>query len=490
MLRKMFSVLISFALLILYSSSLFSQTFLTHNTGRLQATVFNNGYVGHVWDGTQGQGVRFLTNLDAMFTAGIMFGTASSGIRGMVGSFVSNNVPIVADMINVTTYTGFSSNAFFNEIATCVYQENQVVPNRLGLVITQTSYSNTNDDFVFVAYSISNPTSTGVFGLYVGMFADWDVGLNNYLLNRGGLDAGRNMLYQWEASTTPADPNYYGVVALSGLAGGTTTWLFPGSGGTIRDTLFKWISSISEPQAVVEDHRMFIGSGPFNINPGGTLLVGFALCAGNNLANLQTAADQAQIIWDNIIVPVELTSFSASITVDGFVKLEWTTATELNNRIFEIERRQADGQYSVVGFVQGAGTSSEEQSYVFIDKSVSPGTYFYRLKQIDFDGRYEYSNEIEVEVIGPLSYSLSQNFPNPFNPSTTISYQLPEDDFVSLKVYNSLGQEVAELVNGVISAGTHSVDFDAASLSSGIYYYTLRVGDNKFVKVNKMTLMK
>lgn len=200
--------------------------------------------------------------------------------------------------------------------------------------------------------------------------------------------------------------------------------------------------------------------------------------------------------WCNFFpLPVELTSFTAS-AITGGVQLNWETATELNNHGFEVQRRiisgDDQGQWAAIGFVNGHGTTTQSQQYSYIDRfnSIDATSIAYRLKQMDFGGAFEYSDEVLVENFIPQNYALLQNFPNPFNPSTTINYQLPEDDFVSLRVYNSLGQEVAELVNGVVSAGTHSVDFDASSLSSGIYYYTLRVGDNKFVKVNKMTLMK
>ena len=196
------------------------------------------------------------------------------------------------------------------------------------------------------------------------------------------------------------------------------------------------------------------------------------------------------------IIPVELTSFNANVQ-NGSVILNWTTATETNNKGFTVERI-ADSlpkEWKEIGFVPGNGTTTQPRSYSFKDENVSSGTYLYRLKQIDFDGSYEYSNTVEVRVNIPSEFSLSQNYPNPFNPSTTIEYSVPKDGYVTLKVYNVLGEEVAKLVNGIVKAGNHEVTFNAsglpagkAGLSSGIYYYRMETDNRVFVK--KMMVLK
>ena len=124
----------------------------------------------------------------------------------------------------------------------------------------------------------------------------------------------------------------------------------------------------------------------------------------------------------------------------------------------------------------------------FIDKYLTPGNYTYRLKQEDFDGSYSYSKEINVDFTLPNSFSLSQNYPNPFNPLTVIKYRIPLQGKTVLKVYDFLGREVASLVNDVQKAGEHSVNFDAGNLSSGIYFYTLSVGN--FIQTKKLILIK
>ncbi|MBK6913941.1 MAG: hypothetical protein IPH11_09835 [Ignavibacteriales bacterium] len=194
------------------------------------------------------------------------------------------------------------------------------------------------------------------------------------------------------------------------------------------------------------------------------------------------------------IVPVELTSFTATVTQNS-VSLNWQTATEINNSGFEIERKQVGSPQSsvgnqdwrVIGFVPGFGTTTEPKNYSFVDENLPSGKYQYRLKQIDFDGTFEYSNTVEVEISSPTEFTLEQNYPNPFNPTTKIKYTIPTvtlslskgDVYVTLKVYDVLGNEVATLVNEQQQPGTYEVEFNAGKkkkLSSGVYYYQLRVG--------------
>ena len=187
------------------------------------------------------------------------------------------------------------------------------------------------------------------------------------------------------------------------------------------------------------------------------------------------------------ITPVEFTSFSAS-PENGDVTLNWSTATEKNNRGFDIERRTEKGKYQKVGFVAGFGTTTEPKSYSFTDSKPEPGKYVYRLRQVDMNGASAYSKEVEVEVTTPATFSLEQNYPNPFNPNTTIKYSIPEDGSVKLKVYNLLGEEVITLVNSFQRAGRYEVVFDASKLASGVYSY--RIETQKNTSVKKMILMK
>jgi hypothetical protein len=197
-------------------------------------------------------------------------------------------------------------------------------------------------------------------------------------------------------------------------------------------------------------------------------------------------------IMGEVVVPVELISFTANMINDK-VELNWQTATELNNQVFQIERRKTQDEgikeWENIGSINGSGTTTEPQSYTFIDENISAGIYQYRLKQMDYDGSFEYSNEIEVYVgIAPKEFVLEQNYPNPFNPSTTIKFQLPNDGMVTLKVYDILGNEVTTLINEQKPQGRYEVNFNASQLASGVYVYKLRAGD--FISSKKMIHLK
>jgi len=193
-------------------------------------------------------------------------------------------------------------------------------------------------------------------------------------------------------------------------------------------------------------------------------------------------------------VPVEFVSFTAENNLDEVI-LRWQTATETNNSGFEIERAPSKSPpkgetsgWEKIGFIQGFGTTTEPKTYSFTDEKIITGTYKYRLKQIDFDGTVSYSSEIEVEVAGPTEFALYQNYPNPFNPTTTIKFALPEKTDLVLSVYNSLGEKIADIFKGELGEGYHKIEFSAANLSSGIYFYRLESKD--FVSVKKMIIMK
>lgn len=191
-------------------------------------------------------------------------------------------------------------------------------------------------------------------------------------------------------------------------------------------------------------------------------------------------------------VPVELAAFNASVDGNN-VLLNWSTASETNNLGFEIEKRLFSTEYGVwrweqIGFVEGNGTNTESQFYNFADRDIKPGRYAYRLKQIDFDGTFMFSNEVEVEIFAPGVFVLEQNYPNPFNPVTIIKFSLSQPEFVSLKVYNLLGQEIEILVEENMSAGNFNIPFNAKELASGVYIYELRAGN--FIGQKKLVLLK
>ena len=188
-------------------------------------------------------------------------------------------------------------------------------------------------------------------------------------------------------------------------------------------------------------------------------------------------------------LPVELSSFTTKVNQKSVV-LNWQTATETNNAGFDVERSTDGTNFQKIAFVKGNGNSTNSISYSYTDENLKAGSYSYRLKQIDYSGKVEYSKVIETEIhSAPTTFSLLQNYPNPFNPSTVINFTVGKTGLVTLKVFNVLGQEVKTLYNGIAANGqVHTVNFDASNLSSGVYFYQLQQ-DNQ-IKIQKMMLMK
>jgi photosystem II stability/assembly factor-like uncharacterized protein len=188
-------------------------------------------------------------------------------------------------------------------------------------------------------------------------------------------------------------------------------------------------------------------------------------------------------------VPVELTSFTAGLNGDA-VTLNWSTSTETNNYRFEIEKSLDGSDFYTIGSVKGAGTSTESHSYSYTDKlsSGEDRTLYYRLKQIDYDGTFTYSEIRSLNVNVPEGYQLSQNYPNPFNPTTTISFSIKEAGRTNLSIYDALGNLVDQVFDENKASGSYKITFDASRLSSGVYVYQLQSGSYKMSK--KMMVLK
>lgn len=224
------------------------------------------------------------------------------------------------------------------------------------------------------------------------------------------------------------------------------------------------------------------------------LLFGFLLLSVSSnaqISSVYTGGNGGGYMADStngaVPLPVELVSLSANV-YDGSVVLTWSTATEIDNYGFEVERSVVKDQWKNIGFVQGAGNSNSPKNYEFTDSDLNGYSINYRLKQIDNDGDFEYSASIEVQLDGPEKYELAQNFPNPFNPETNIMFTIKEKTVVKLSVFNILGETVAVLANEVKDAGSYSVRFDASNLNTGVYFYQLETKD--FTQVNKMMFVK
>jgi hypothetical protein len=329
--------------------------------------------------------------------------------------------------------------------------------------------------------------------------------LENYL-NSGGnlLIAGQDIgwdIFEGGSDFQAAVDFYHNYLDADYLNDNSGVFSMNGVAGTFADGITFTINSIYSRYP--EQIRSFSGNGTLFLEyTGGTKQGAIAYDAGTfksvyigigfeQITQTDVREDLLDRIlsWFGIVVPVELTSFTSSVSPNG-VSLFWTTATEVNNNLFEIQRSIDGINFATIGFVEGNGTASEQQNYSYTDASNFSGqtSLYYRLKQVDFNGGFDFSEVLHVNFDIPKNYALHQNYPNPFNPVTTIKYELPQAANVSIKIFDILGAEVVKLVNENQEAGRYSVDFNAENIGSGIYFYVINAG--KFNSVKKMILMK
>ena len=314
---------------------------------------------------------------------------------------------------------------------------------------------NTTDNFTIILHSDAGGSPGGVLTTLSGLEADSRVATGVTLF---GTD---EYMFTFDLSASPM--------------------MLPGAG-----TYWLEIFNVS-----VESGNFYWETGDLDVTHGVTGSAWYTTTPATSW-NLDGATELSLTLDGDDNVPVELTSFNASVTGNN-VMLNWTTATESNNKGFRIERKSEGGSYEILGFVNGNGTSTQQHTYAYSDVKLNNGTYTYRIKQYDFDGQFAYSNEVTAVVDVPQTYSLQQNYPNPFNPSTKIDFSLAVDSKVTLKVYDILGSEVATLFTSNLAAGSHSINFDASNLESGVYFYRIQaegVNGNSFASVKKMILMK
>jgi hypothetical protein len=274
--------------------------------------------------------------------------------------------------------------------------------------------------------------------------------------------------------TQPTSGFFYYSMCKTHMIGDTTR---SSSGSTAWEYINIGLKDTNATSMYTQTDTMYL---VFGINCSGTGSIG-----GSGSQTIWYA-DSIQLVPVSAL-PVELTSFTAA-TAAKSVNLQWATATEVNNYGFDVERRAVgSSSWSRIAFVAGNGTSNVAHSYNYSDNAVVAGSYAYRLKQIDNDGTFKYSQESEVTLV-PQAAALGQNYPNPFNPTTTIEFSLPSQSNVRLVVVNILGQEVKELTCGSFAAGSHKVVFDATKMASGMYFYRLET--NGFSDVKKLVLLK
>ncbi|WP_337872838.1 T9SS type A sorting domain-containing protein [Ignavibacterium sp.] len=396
-------------------------------------------------------------------------------LDGTIGSLQMKSLKIVQnnDQVKVFNTPPFSTGSY--KISFMVY----IPSGKAGYFNTLQTFAGNNSDWGMEVYFDANGTGRCFGGSATAQTFSWTAGQWHMVEHVVNLSNDQSQFYfngqlikQWQWS-----------LGASGTGGPNTLHATDLFGATANDQMyvdnFKLESLTLETVLFYDDFEAYIV---------GQQLACQAPTVWTTWSNAPCGPEDGMVSTDYSYVPVELTSFVAKVTASGQVELNWSTATELNNHGFQIERKSIDGDYLAIGYVQGNGTTTERKEYSFTDRTVEPGKFVYRLKQIDFNGQYEFSPEIEVDVHPPLQFTIEQNYPNPFNPSTKIKFGLAENSNVKVAVYNILGELVATLVNTQLAAGFYEVEFDAASLPSGMYVYSLETPTYKEVK--KMMLMK
>jgi len=304
--------------------------------------------------------------------------------------------------------------------------------------------------------------------------SDWHIGLRKS-------SAGVNPIYVTSKNLAKTDTH---VVVVK--------YVFLGTDIDQNDSLYLWVDPVlgsSEPAADIAMTDGATGDAPdFDF----VELLEQVVGSNNELDSTYLYVDGLRIAttWSEAPMPVQMLAFEAAANrLD--VSLRWSTATEVNNFGYDVERKAVgEENWQRVGFVQGWGTSTEPREYAYVDAGLSAGRYAYRIKQLDLDGTFTYFIAAEVEVgVAPKELALEPNYPNPFNPATQISFTVPEDGKAVLKVYNMLGQEVAVLFDEVAEAGKlYQQTFDASSLPTGVYVSRLEYGGRAVMR--KMLFVK
>lgn len=396
-------------------------------------------------------------------------------LNGTMNSMQMKSLKIVQnnDQVKVFNATAYTSGSY--KISFMVY----IPSGKAGYFNTLQTFAGNNSDWGMEVYFDANGTGRCFGGSSTPQTFSWTAGQWNMVEHVVNLTNDQSQFYfngqlvkQWQWT-----------LGASGTGGPNTLHAVDLFGATANDQMyvdnFKFEDLNLEAVIFYDDFEAYTA---------GQQLACQAPTVWTTWSNAPCGPEDGMVSTDYSYVPVELTSFVANVTAAGQVELNWTTATELNNLGFQVERKAVNGDFLAIGYVQGNGTTTERKEYSFTDRNVEPGKYVYRLKQMDFDGKYEYSPEIEVDVHPPLQFTLEQNYPNPFNPSTKIKFGLAENTNVKVAVYNLLGELVATLVNNQLSAGFYEVEFNATSLPSGMYIYSIETP--VFKESKKMMLMK
>ena len=435
----------------------------------------------------------------------------------------SGNVYVTGQAFNTGTgydYTTIKYDESGNELWVATYNgpdnsddmANYIVVDASGNVYVAGA-SNTNPDFATIKYdnsgnelwvarydsdnnldavedlAVDNAGNVYVTGPSFSLATNYDYVTIKY--NSSGVE-------QWVSSYNSPDNNGDVAYALAlddlGNVYVTGTSFVPSIGNDFATVKYdasgteQWVARYDGP--LNSDDEVFAIAVDNNRN---VYVAGFSLAGATNFDY-----DITTIKYEQEPLPVELTSFTADVS-EGKVILNWSTATETNNQGFEVQRKiisaNSQSDWSTIGFKEGVGTTTEKHEYSYVDNlsGIESASLQYRLKQVDFDGSYEYSDAVEIQIAQPNGFNLSQNYPNPFNPTTKISFNLAAESNVTLKVFDVLGREIRTLVNDKLTVGSYNIDFDATGMNSGVYFYKIEaagIDGSNYSSVKKMILTK
>lgn len=465
------SRLAAFAMLLAMPALAFSQTPGEHMTGTVNSAAWDDGSWG-CDAGFGGTCFEFMGE-QGLFAGNLLVGQSATQVSGEA----------YADPQEFTTVAAISTIApfpGFNQGFQSTYNDSGL-PDDIGVTVVQRSYSSTtagNTDFIYYSYEITNTSGGTLSNIYVGNFSDWDV--NGAVDNSACYDPGSQLLYVWSA--TPGT-SYFGTAVVNNTVSG---WDADGSAGN-PDDAGVWAAMTNgggSCSTTLGDRRVTIGQGPYTIANGETINPQFCMVGGTDVSDAISNALACQAL----VVPVELLGFNG--VLDGTdLSLTWATASETNNAGFEVQVDRGSG-YEVLGFVDGHGTTTEAQLYTFGVSNLTPGTHSFRLKQIDYDGAFQYYGGVEVTIETPGQFVLLPTYPNPFNPEATIRFAVRESSLVSVTVHDVLGRQVATIYEGTPEANqTMSFRLDGSSLTSGTYVVRL-AGSNGTMASQTITLLK